>query len=473
MDALGLAATIWTTAECAPEALQQLHITNTQAQLPSVFPVGALASATIGAQALAAAEVWRQRGGAAQTITVDQRRALAMFRSERYVTVDGAPLPDPWSPIAGYYQAGDGRWIQLHTNFAHHRDGVLRVLQCEDNRAAVAAAIAGWKAAELDARLAQEGMCAALIRSPQEWAATAQAQAVAGLPLFDIERIGDAPPMPLAPIVSTSGGSLRPLSGVRVLDLSRVIAAPVAGRTLAQHGAQVLAVSAAHLPNLPALVVDTGRGKRSTQLDLRDAAQRERLRELIRGADIFLHAYRPGALAARGFSSEELQALRPGLIEIQLCAYSHAGPWSQRRGFDSLVQSASGIAWESAIAAGGQQPAGQPGKLPCQALDHATGYLGALVAMVALQRRAREGGGWRARVSLAQTGHWLQSLPRVADGMQHPDLTPEEMAPWMQQIPSAFGTVHAVAPVEQMSATPPRFDLPPAPLDAHAPSWTD
>jgi crotonobetainyl-CoA:carnitine CoA-transferase CaiB-like acyl-CoA transferase len=483
MHPLDLTSAIWAAADCDPLALEQLRFSNTAAQLPSVFPVGALAAATIGAQALAAAEVWRMRGGGAQTVDIDQRHALAMFRSERYVKADGQALPDPWSPIAGYYQAGDGRWIQLHTNFEHHRDGVLRVLECEDNRASVAAAIAQWNAAELDARLAQEGMCAALIRSPQEWAATEQAQAVAKLPLFDIERVADAPPAVWAPAADTAapaggaatraGYSPRPLSGVRVLDLSRVIAAPVAGRTLAQHGADLLAVSAAHLPNLPALVVDTGRGKRSTQLDLRDPAQHEQLRQLIREADIFLHAYRPGALAARGFSTEELQRLRPGLIEVQLCAYSHAGPWSERRGFDSLVQSASGIAWESALAAGVAQPDGQPGKLPCQALDHATGYLAALVAMVALQRRAQEGGGWRARVSLAQTGHWLQSLPRVEGGMQHPELTPEEMAPWMQSIPSSFGMVHAVAPVEVMSATPARFDRPPAPLDAHAPRWDD
>jgi len=475
MDAKALSTSIWALAGGDPHALERLTFSNTAVQLPSVFPVGALAAATIGAQALAAAEVWRLRGGTPQSIEVDQRRALAMFRSERYIQVDGKPLPDPWSPIAGYYQAGDGRWIQLHTNFDHHRDGVLRVLECEDNRASVAAAIAQWHAAELDARLAQEGMCAALIRSPQEWAATEQAQAVAQLPLFDIERVADAVPEPLGRRTNgaAQSGDLRPLSGVRVLDLSRVIAAPVAGRTLAQHGADVLAVSAAHLPNLPALVVDTGRGKRATQLDLRDPAQRERLRALIRESDIFLHAYRPGALAAHGFSTEELQALRPGLIEVQLCAYSHAGPWSERRGFDSLVQSASGIAWESAQAAGIAQPGGQPGKLPCQALDHATGYLAALVAMAALQRRVREGGGWRARVSLAQTGHWLQSLPRVEGGMQHPELTPEEVAPWMQVIPSSFGMVHAVAPVEVMSATPPRFDLPPAPLNAHAPSWSD
>jgi crotonobetainyl-CoA:carnitine CoA-transferase CaiB-like acyl-CoA transferase len=462
-----LTESLWTATGGDPAQLDWLRFTQTETQLPSTFAVGALASATIAVQALAAASLWHLRGGTPQSIEVDQRRAMAMFRSERYVQVDGAALPDPWSPIAGHYQAGDGRWIQLHTNFPHHRDGVLRVLQCADDRSAVATAIGQWNAAELDARLAQDGMCAALVRSPGEWAATEQAKAVATLPLFDIERIADAPPE--AP-GAASGVPPRPLSGVRVLDLSRVIAAPVAARTLAQHGADVLAVSAAHLPNLPAVVVDTGRGKRATQLDLRNLAQRAQLRELIRGADIFLHAYRPGALAALGFSSEELQALRPGLIEVCLSAYSHTGPWAQRRGFDSLVQSASGIAWESGLAAGVAQP-GQPGKLPCQALDHATGYLAAYVAMAALRRRAQEGGGWRARVSLAQTGRWLQSLPRVADGLQHPDLSREELAQALESTPSAYGMVRAVAPVETMSATPPRFDLPPAPLDAHRPEW--
>ena len=478
MHASTLANTLWAATDGDPAELEWLSFTHTQTQLPSTFAVGAVASATIGVQALAAASLWRQRGGVPQTVEVNQRHAMAMFRSERYVQVDGASLPDPWSPIAGHYQAGDGRWIQLHTNFPHHRDGVLRVLECDDSRASVAAAIAKWNAAELDTRLAQAGMCAALVRSPQEWQATKQAKAVATLPLFDIERIADAPPeapgnasaAPSAGEARNGSAPARPLSGVRVLDLSRVIAAPVAARTLAQHGADVLAVSAAHLPNLPAVVVDTGRGKRATQLDLRDLSQREQLRELIRGADIFLHAYRPGALAALGFSSDELQALRPGLIEVCLSAYSHVGPWAQRRGFDSLVQSASGIAWESGEAAGVAQP-GQPGKLPCQALDHATGYLAAYVAMVALRRRAQEGGGWRARVSLAQTGRWLQSLPRVPDGLRHPDLSPDELAQALESTPSSYGTVQAVAPVETMSATPPHFELPPAPLDAHPPEW--
>jgi crotonobetainyl-CoA:carnitine CoA-transferase CaiB-like acyl-CoA transferase len=252
-----------------------------------------------------------------------------------------------------------------------------------------------------------------------------------------------------------------------VLDLSRVIAGPVAGRALAQHGADVLAVSAAHLPNIPILVIDNGRGKRATQLDLRTDSDRARLRELIRSADVFLHAYRPGALAALGFTSEELQALRPGLVEVSLCAYGQTGPWATRRGFDSLVQSATGIAWEEGQAAGSTQP----GKLPCQALDHATGYLAAFGAMAALYRRATEGGGWGVRVSLAQTGHWLQSLPRLQDGLRQPDLSQDEIAPWRQTMASPFGQLSAIAPVEQMPATPPRYDLPPAPLNAHDAAW--
>lgn len=454
---------LWTQAGGHESALDTLQFTEPDPPWQSEYQVGTIAAATIAAQALAAAEIWRLRSGRRQQIEVSIRRALAVFRSERYLRIDGKPPADPWSPIAGYYQAGDGRWIQLHTNFPHHRDGVLRVLGCANERAAVTAAIAGWQADALDARLADEGLCAALIRTPQEWLAHPQAAAIAALPLFEIIRIGDAPAEPIGRGVAAQ----RPLAGVRVLDLSRVIAAPVGARTLAQHGADVLAVSAAHLPNIPLLVIDTGRGKRSTQLDLRDAENSEALRELVRGADVFLQAYRPGALASRGFSQEALCALRPGLIQVSLSAYGHAGPWAGRRGFDSLVQSATGIAWEEGHAAG----LSEPGKLPCQALDHATGYLAAFGAMIALQRRAVEGGSWLVRVSLAQTGRWLTSLGRSEPGTPPRDLSTEEIRGWMQRTASPFGQLSALAPVEQMPDTPAGFDLPPVPLGTHAPAW--
>jgi len=221
------------------------------------------------------------------------------------------------------------------------------------------------------------------------------------------------------------------------------------------------------LPNIPALVIDTGRGKRPAQLDLRQESERERLRELIRGADIFIHAYRPGSLEARGFSTAELQALKPGLIEVCLSAYSHAGPWAQRRGFDSLVQSASGIAW----AEGQAQNLAQPGKLPCQALDHASGYIAALGAMAALKRRAVAGGGWRVRLSLAQTGAWLQAMGTVDGGLAQPELGAEEVAAWRSETDSPFGRINAISPAEEMTDTPPYFALPPSPLDAYQASW--
>ena len=458
---------LWRLAQADPSALDNIRFTATDHSLPSSFHVGPVAAATIAAQALAAAQLWQMRSGQSQAIEVNQRRVLAMFRSERYLTLDGKPPKDPFSPLFGFYATRDGRWIQLHTNFPQHHHGVLRVLGCEDRREAVADAVLQCNAAELEQRLADAGLCAAWVRSFEEWQAHPQAQAIAALPLFEIERIGDAPPEPLGHSAGRMQPALRPLAGVRVLDLSRVIAAPVAARTLAQHGADVLAISAAHLPNIESLVIDTGRGKRSAQLDLRDASGQATLRELIRGADVFLQAYRPGALAARGFDAQALCALRPGLIQVSLSAYGHAGPWAARRGFDSLVQSATGIAFDEGRAAG----LATPGRLPCQANDHASGYLAAFGAMIALHRRAREGGSWRVRVSLAQTGHWLRSLGRVADGTPAPDLTTDEVAPWRQTMDSPFGRISAIAPVEQMALTPPRLDLPPVPPGTHEAQW--
>jgi hypothetical protein len=454
---------IWEYGGAALPDTTHLRFSADQTSLPSTYQVGALASAAIAAQALAAQQIWLQRGGAAQHIHIDHRHALAMCRSERYLQINGEAPADLWSPIAGYYQAGDGRWIQLHTNFPHHRDGVLRILDCDNERAAVAAAIRNWSAAELESCLAEQAMCAAMIRTPAEWQAHPQAQAVAALPLFEIRKIGEAPVRPFLPFRDQ-----RPLDGVKVLDLSRVIAAPVAGRTLAQHGAEVLAVSAAHLPNILPLVMDTGRGKRSAQIDLRSSVGNAQMHALMADADVFLQAYRPGALAGFGFAPEALCEQYPGLICVSLSAYGHAGPWAQRRGFDSLVQSASGIAFEEGMAAG----LSSPGKLPCQALDHATGYLMAMATMMALQRRAQEGGSWEVRVSLAQTGHFLQSLGRRALHEQSAELTPQEIAAFRQTTESGFGRMEAIAPVEAMSLTPPYFAQAAVAPGTHAASWS-
>ncbi|MFM0645747.1 CoA transferase [Paraburkholderia bryophila] len=453
---------IWTLAGCDPTALHAVTLSGEDPGLPSVFRVGSLASATIAATGLAAAEYHRLRTGHRQHVAVQMRRALASFRSERYLRIDDGPPPALRDPVMGFYETRDGRWIQLHTNFPHHLQGVLTVLGCENSPAAVAAAIREWDGATLDQTLADAGLCAALIRTPEEWATLDQAQAIAGLPLFEIERIGDAPVEP-----PRIGDANRALAGVRVLDLSRIIAGPVAGRALAQHGADVLMINGPHLPNIAPLVIDNGRGKRSALVDLREAAGRETLRGLAGGADVFLQAYRPGALAARGFGPEELARIRPGIVYVSVSAYGHEGPWSQRRGFDSLVQSASGIASTERQAAGWTEPK----HLPCQALDHATGYLAAFGAMVALARRATEGGSWHVRLSLAQTGRWLQSFGQIADGWKAPEVSIDDVRDCLGTVASDFGRVLGVLPAEELDETPAFFALPPARPGAHEARW--
>jgi len=453
---------LWSVAGCDPAALENVSIEGNDPALPSVFRVGTLASASISAQALAAAECFRLRTERMQRVDLSVRDALVAFRSERYLRVNDGLPPELRNPVTGFYPTRDGRWIQLHTNFPHHLHGVLKVLGCDGDPGAVAEAIRGWDGAQLDQTLADAGLCAALIRSPREWAALDQAKAIANLPLFEIERIGDAPPE--AP---GRGDAQRPLSGTRVLDLSRIIAGPVAGRALAQHGADVLLINGPHLPNIAPLVIDNGRGKRSATLDLRELSARERLMSLAADADVFLQAYRPGSLAARGLSPEALARARPGIVCVSISAYGHAGPWATRRGFDSLVQSASGIAYTESRAAGVDGPK----HLPCQALDHATGYLAAFGAMVALARRAHEGGSWHVRLSLAQTGRWLQSMGQIEEGWRAPEVNYADVQDRLHDVDSPFGRVRAAAPAERMSETPAFYARPPVPIGTDAPAW--
>ncbi|MGE0725398.1 MAG: CoA transferase, partial [Alphaproteobacteria bacterium] len=385
--------------------------------LPSAFALGTAGMAGLGAVGIAADECWRARGGGPQRIAIDARRAAFALRTERHVLLDGKPPQSPWSPVSGFYRAGDGRWIQFHCNFPHHRDGVLHRLGATEDRADVARLVAGWEAQSLEDALADDGMCAAMLRTRAEWRAHPQGQAVAALPLITVERIGDGPPRRVGDGTTAAG---RPLAGVRVLDLTRVIAGPVAGRTLAEHGATVMRLSAPHLPFVAPLLLDTGHGKVNASVNLDTEDGRARLGALVADADVFVQSYRPGALAARGFGAEDLAARRPGIVHVALSAYGDAGPWGGRRGFDTLVQTASGLAAEESAAreAAGRGD-GAPRHLPAQALDYASGYLAAFGAMLALARRAREGGSWTVTVALAATAHWLDGLGRIDPAIAH------------------------------------------------------
>jgi crotonobetainyl-CoA:carnitine CoA-transferase CaiB-like acyl-CoA transferase len=260
----------------------------------------------------------------------------------------------------------------------------------------------------------------------------------------------------------------RPLAGIRVLDLTRIIAGPVCGRTLAAHGADILLVTAPHLPAVEPLVIDTGRGKLSTYIDLRDARGRDTLAALLRKADIFVQGYRPGALSAFEFGPQDAARLRPGIVYVSLCAYGHEGPWAGRRGFDSLVQTASGLNMAEAEAFG----VGDPKPLPAQALDHGAGYLMAFAAMSALARRAKQGGSWHVRASLAQTGYWIRKLGRIPC-MTCSDPGFDDVRDCLDTEVSSFGPLTAVRHAAVMTETPPRWVRPSVPLGTHVPAWPD
>jgi len=451
---------VWTSVGGEVAALEAVKLTGDEPQLPSSFRVAAAAQTSVAATGLAAAEIWKLRSGQSQEVAVDMHHAVVECRSERYLRVDGKPPPPQWDAIAGVYRTRDARFVRLHTNFRHHRDAVCTVLNCKPERDEVQAALMQWDAEAFETAAYAAGGVVSMMRSHDEWSATPQAKALAGLPLIAIEKIGDAAPKPWP-----KGD--RPLAGIRVLDLSRVIAGPVAGRTLAVHGADVLLISSPDLPAIPWLTIDTGRGKLSSYVELKNEQGRGVLRELLAQADIFSQGYRPRAIGSLGFAPEEAARINPGIVYVTLSAYGHAGPWAERRGFDSLVQTSTGFNHAEGQAAGVDGPK----ELPAQMLDHATGYFMAFGAMMAKARQSREGGSWHVRVSLAQTGRWLWNLGRVADGFKTEDLKGETVTLLIEEVASGFGALRSVRHSALLSKTPAFWARPAMPLGSHPPQW--
>ncbi|MFO1109238.1 MAG: CoA transferase [Bradyrhizobium sp.] len=451
---------VWTGAAGDPAALDAVTLSGEEPQLPSSFRVAAAAQVSIAASGLAAAEIWQQRSGETQTVSVDMRHAAIECRSERYLRVAGKPPPPAWDAIAGVYRTGDGRFVRLHTNFPHHRAAVCEVLGCKAERNDVQAALMKWQAEAFETAAYASGGVVAMMRPFDEWSATPHAKALAQLPLISFEKIGEAAPKPWP-----KGG--RPLAGIRVLDLSRVIAGPVAGRTLAAHGADVMLISSPDLPAIPWLSIDNGRGKLSSFVELKREAGRATMCELLATADIFSQGYRPRALAALGLAPEDAAEINPGIVYVTLSAYGHAGPWAERRGFDSLVQTATGFNHAEGQAAGIDGPK----ELPAQMLDHATGYLMAFGAMMAKARQAREGGSWHVQVSLAQTGRWLWNLGRLGDGLQTADYPEDVVSPFLEELASGYGALRSVRPSAVLSRTPAFWARPSMPLGSHPPQW--
>ncbi|HXH13711.1 MAG TPA: CoA transferase [Alphaproteobacteria bacterium] len=433
--------------------------------LPTPFRIGETSAAALAAVGLAVADLWELRTGRRQAVAVDTRQATASLRSGHYMQINGAPVSTERNQVMGVYPAKNGRWSYLHCNFPNHRAAALSVLGVPEDRQAVRRAVAQWDALELEEAIIAANGAGGMVRTMAEWAQHPQAAAIASLPLMEIVKIGDSPPEQLP-------AGDRPLSGVRVLDLTRVLAGPTCARTLAEHGADVLKITGPHLPHLGYQEYDTGHGKLSAHLDLRQAGDVETLRGLVREADVFSQGYRPGTLGKRGFSPEALAQLRPGIVYVTLSAFSHVGPWASRRGFDTVVQTVSGITSRQGELFPGAEPG--PQFYPVSAIDYLTGYLMAFGAMVALARRVREGGSWLVRISLAQTGRWLVGRGEVpeTDLKDVPkEFTPAELERWSMTSETPAGRLRHLRPVVQLSETPPYWARPAVPLGYHKPAW--
>ena len=447
-------ADVWAYGGLSPQALAYADMPGVDPVLPSSFAVGAAAQVSIAAAALAACELGQVRGQQRQAVAVDMTHAA--LECVGWFSINGQVL-DLWDSFSGLYACADG-WVRIHANFAHHRDGALALLGLSSGTAQrddAQRALRNWKTLDFEAAAAERGLVVAALRSFAQWDAHPQAQALAQQPLLTLERIGDAPVRSLPPLRVDQ----RPLTGLRVLELTRIVAGPVAGRTLAALGADVMLVNAPHLPNI-GLIAETSRGKLSCHLDLRLADQRQAMDRLV----VLLQGYRPGSLEALGYGAQALAEKRPGIVVVSLSAYGEHGPWANRRGFDSLVQSATGFNLAEAEAAG----AAQPKALPMQILDHASGYLMAFGASAAKARQLQEGGSWHVRVSLAQTAHWLRSLGRVADGFS---VTPPPQQAYLENYASGFGDLVAIRHSAQLSRTPTVWSRPSVPPGTHAPVW--
>lgn len=467
-DSAKVLGDLWQLAGLPTDALGHVRLTGSEPVLPSSFAVGTAAQATIAAAALAACELGHARGAPRQQVSVDMLHAA--IECLGWFAIDGK-VPDLWDKFSGLYRCADG-WVRVHANFTHHREGALRLMGLDPataTREDAERAMLGWRALDFETATAEAGLVATALRSFEEWDATPQAAAIASQPLFTIERIGpgqghgepaaDAPPLSL-PALSADAP---PLAGIRVLDLTRILAGPVGGRALAAYGTDVMLVNAPHLPNIEA-IADTSRGKLSTLVDLREPEGRAAMDRLLADAHVFVQGYRPGGLDSLGYGPEELARKRPGIVCVSLSAYGTEGPWAGRRGFDSLVQTAMGFNRAEGEAAGD----GKPRALPMQILDQATGYLIAFGAAAALRRQQLEGGSWLVRVSLAQTGHWLRGLGRVADGFS---AGKPELGPYLETSASGFGELTAVRHAAQLSRTPAGWARPSMPPGSHAAGW--
>ena len=430
------------------------------------FKIGETCASVLGAIGVATSDIWRERTGRGQQATIDVRHAAATLRSAHYLQARGndnafalvardadaivaQQITQPW-------QAKDGRWVLPHFGLPHLRDRVLGVLGCEPTPDSVSRAVAGWDALDLENAIDEARACGGMVRPNAEWLAHPHGQALAAKPVVEITKIGDSNPEPF------DAGD-RPLSGIRVLDLTRILAGPVAARTLAEHGAEVMMVAAENTPQIKSFVMDTCHGKRSCFLDLATTDGVAGLKALVRDADVFSQGYRPGVLNARGFGPEQLAELRPGLIYTSINCFGYDGPFKHRGGWEQVAQTVTGICNEG-------HP-DHPALLPAAACDYTTGYLGAYGVLLALARRAREGGSYHVKVSLCQSGMFIYRQGKADFTESDMDLSPAELDAIQIESSTGHDDLKHLGPVLRLSETQPAWTRPTPVLGSSAPRW--
>ncbi|MCG8491319.1 MAG: CoA transferase, partial [Sneathiellales bacterium] len=409
--------------------------------------------------------IWEMKTGHRQKTSVDIRDAAAALKSSDYLEfkdADGEYQPMVDSPLAkaAYgtivpYPTKDGKLFMPHFGIRHLKEKVLNILDCEFNNQSIGEAVAKWNAEDLDAAIADAGCCGGIVRTAEEWQAHPHGKALAAQAVVEIEKIGESDPEPFP-----EGGE--PLSGIRVLDLTRILAGPVAARTLGEYGADVLMVAAKHVPQIKKFVIDLSHGKRSCFLNIDESEEAAALKELVKKADVFSQGYRPDALAKKGFGPNELAALRPGLIYTSINCYGEGGPFSDRGGWEQIAQTVTGISHENADF---------PDLLPVYFCDYTTGYLGAYGTLLALARRAREGGSYHVKVSLCQSGMFLQRQGRLDNPEQNTPLSAEEVKALQLTSSTSYGDIRHMGPVIRYSETKPLWNGPSPALGGHKAEW--
>ena len=462
-------------------AAGELEISGQDPVFSTRFRIGETCAAVLGGVGVAVNDIWALKTGRRQQVRLDVRHAAAALKSSSYLQRPDAqgvfrdvvsPDHEAMRAMTQPWPTRDGRFVLPHFGLPNLKARMLKLLECEPTPESVAKAVARWNALDLEAAIDEHRVCGGMVRSHAEWLATPHGQVLAGKPIVEIIKIGDSAPEPFpeAPVSAAGGGqddAGRPLSGIRVLDLTRILAGPVCARTLAEHGAEVLMVTAERLPQIAEHVMDTSHGKRSCFLDLGNAQDAEQLRALAKEADVFSQGYRPGMIGQLGFGPEQVAALRPGIVYTTISCYGADGPFSHRGGWEQVAQTVTGICHDN-------HPQ-RPHLLPAAACDYTTGYLAAYGVMLALARRAVEGGSYHVRVSLCQSGMFIQRQGMLAQApAPGQDLTGAELDQIrIETKPGHLGPLRHLGPILRMSETPARWIRPTPRLGGDRPQWPE